>query len=182
MPDAIAATAPAPTSTPTTIPRRRSILPAWMGAKVIATVWLVLVAYGTLVPFEFEPMPEFSGAGGFFAWLFALLTCPTWITSDPTDISIPGHAQLDYRPGTELRTLRPTRSVPAHRRVAKRQNLAAPDRPRCPDRPDGHLDPRMHPEPDEVPHRFAGRHPYQHSRRPLREPWSQSRHAKPASG
>ncbi len=66
---------------------QRRFLPKWISFRVMAGVWLVLVIYGTLVPFNFDLPESFGGVAGFFSWVLATLTSPRWLESGANDIS-----------------------------------------------------------------------------------------------
>ena len=162
MPQAIAIPNDTTTGTPT---KRRSILPAWMGTRAMACVWLVLIAYGTLVPFDFEPI-KLGGVGGFFAWLFALMTSPTWITSGANDVSSLGTPNWINDLVVNCALYGPLGALLRIDGWQRGKGWGPAGPPGGPARAGHELDAGVRPEPHEAPHRLAPGHPDQHRRRP----------------
>ncbi|XAM00406.1 hypothetical protein OT109_03255 [Phycisphaeraceae bacterium D3-23] len=66
-------------------PRRRRrwtphALPTLARPGVLAAVWLVLMVYGSLLPFDLQPARFFAEHGGLWRGLFAWLSGPGWVT------------------------------------------------------------------------------------------------------
>lgn len=51
----------------------------WTGYRIWALIWLAAIFYGGLIPFDFAPLaPAVRDAGGWWSWLGATLTSPSW--------------------------------------------------------------------------------------------------------
>ncbi len=61
----------------------------------LALAWLILVAYGSLIPLKFRTTPPFDASfSQFVDWLFANIQIPNWVADEPTETSplgITGH-------------------------------------------------------------------------------------------
>lgn len=69
---------------PQTIRPNRPPPPGWVNAHVMALIWGILVAYGTLVPFNFDDRPSSEPAAGMASRLISFMAAPQWqpLTSD----------------------------------------------------------------------------------------------------
>lgn len=58
--------------------------PRWLRVRVITGVWVLLLAYGSLMPFDFRMQADSESAGGVGLWLINTLYSPRWVNSQQT--------------------------------------------------------------------------------------------------
>ena len=90
MSQAIAATTPSrarPATSEAVLKKKTWVLPVWINAPVLAVVWVWLVLYGTLVPFDFQVDASVRENSTRIGWLLQSLTAPRWQAYESSSLS-----------------------------------------------------------------------------------------------
>lgn len=68
-------------------------LPSWISPRVMAGLWIALVAYGTLVPFNFQIEQSWQPSQSVVGWFIGVVTSPQWFSFEHGDVSSLGTPQ-----------------------------------------------------------------------------------------